>query len=97
MSRFLIQNPVGTFFTGNSVPETRYVSRPGDPTVADARYMLKPLFEAGHALQALKYETAADAASILHHPDLIDPAAFDGCVVMECEFDSTQPAAVRPI
>lgn len=96
MSRYLIQNAAGMFYSGNFVPETQYVSRKGDPTVADPRPMLQPLFESGHVSSAIKYETAEDVASILHHSDLVDAAAFVGCAVMECEFDQTKPAAVRP-
>jgi hypothetical protein len=96
MSRYLIQNSAGMFYSGNFVPEIQYVSRKGDPTVADPRPMLQPLFESGNVSSAIKYETAADVASILNHPDLVDAEAFADCVVMECEFDQTKPAAVRP-
>lgn len=94
--RYAIRNEKGLFYSGNFVPEIRYVSRRDDPTRADAKHMLVPQFEAGNVLGAVKYESVPDAVSIQAHPDLVDPAAFVGCEVVECEFDTTAPLATRP-
>ena len=95
MSRFAIQNANKLFFTYNFIPETIYVPRPDNPTVADPRSLLVPLFEAAHPLGALKFDTAADAKTMLSHPHLNDPKAFDRCFIVEIEFDSLNTAATR--
>lgn len=95
MSRFAIQNAAGLFHSGNLVPETIYVPRAGDPSRADPVSKLVPQFETANLLLALKYDQAADATAMLAHPDLADPSAFEGCKVVECEFDSSKPLAIR--
>lgn len=95
MSRFVIQYPNGMFYTDNAVVATVYVPRKGNPLVNDPVLKLSPKFESHTAMFALKYETAEDAQSVFTHPDLADPVAFDGCKVLETEFDSKQPAATR--
>lgn len=95
MSRYLIQAPSGLFYTGNTVPETVYVPSKVDPSRNDLVMKLQPQFDAVYVMQALKYEEASDAESIFSNPDLVDPKAFDGCKVFECEFDSKNPSAMR--
>ena len=96
MSRFVISNPDGLLHTDNYVPETIYVSVPGNPTQAVPVSKLLPIFDTKNVLLALKYATAADAHAMLSHPDLQPPEAFAGCEVLECEFDSAHPQALRP-
>ena len=97
MSRYVIKNAEGLLYSGNHVPETTYESMPSNPTVAVPRSWLKPLFETKNVLAAIKYETAADAADMVAHPDLHSAAKsdFDGCSVQEVEFDRQDPQAVR--
>lgn len=95
MSRYLIQSPSGLFYTGNSVPETRYVASKVDPSRNDLVSMLVPQFDAIHVAQALKYEERADAEGVFSIPNLVNPDAFDGCQVLEVEFDPKNPAALR--
>ena len=94
--RYVIKNAEGRYFSGCNVPETTYTPMPANPTVAVPRSMLAPQFDTVILFGAVKYETAADARDMLTHADLLDPAAFAGCDVLEVEFDSKQPEATRP-
>ena len=95
MSRYVIRNSQGLLYTHNDVPETVYVPRRDDPSRNDLVSKLIPLFETTHPLMALKYEERVDAEQMLSNPDLVDPAAFAGCEVVEAEFDSKNHAALR--
>lgn len=83
MSRFVIRNASGMFYTGNDVPETVYVPIPGNPSVAEPVSKLAPRFDAGLPGAALKYDTAEDARLMCAHSDLVDSQAFSGCEVVE--------------
>lgn len=93
--RYVIRNVAGHYFTGCHVPETRFVPRPGNPTVADPVSLLEPRFESLMVRGAVKYDTAADATAMLTHADLVGPNAFEHCAVCEVEFDRDDPEAVR--
>jgi hypothetical protein len=97
MPRHAIKNAAGLFYSGSDVPETIYVSRKDNPTVADPKSLLKPVFGSVTATQAIKYDTAQDASEMLNHGDLQDPAAFSGCEVVEVEFDPSDPGASRAL
>jgi hypothetical protein len=93
--RYVIRNVAGHYFSGCFVPETRFVPRPGNPTVADPVSLLEPRFESLMVRGAVKYDSAADADAMLTHVDLADPAAFKDCAVLEVEFDKDDLEAVR--
>jgi hypothetical protein len=46
---------------------------------------IAPRFDAFQARDASKYSTIEDAESIMAHPDLADPHAFDGCTIEAVE------------
>lgn len=95
MSRYVIRNTHGLLYSHNSVPETVAVQRKDDPSRNDLVSKLIPLFETTHPLMALKYEERVDAEQMFSHPDLVDPAAFAGCEILEAEFDTKNHAALR--
>lgn len=97
MSRYSIRNAAGLFYSGNEVPETIFVPRVGNPTVADPRSMLVPAFGSVDAKQALKYDDMADATAALSHPDLKETDAFAGCEVVEVEFNPSDTGASRAV
>ena len=83
--RYALVNAAGLFYTGNTVLETIYVPRVGNPREADPRGILSPDFTAANVSQALKFDTEADATAMLSHADLKDPAAFAGCSVVAAD------------
>lgn len=97
MSRYVIANADGYLYSGNAVPETTYQSMPSNPTVAVPRSWIQPLFDTKNVLAAMKYDTQADAAETLVHPDLHHSAKtdFDACKVQEVEHDRNDPQAIR--
>lgn len=97
MSRYAIQNAEGLLYSDNTVPETVYVPRAGNPREAEPRSMLAPVFGSVNAVLAIKYDTAADAEFLMTHPDLQDPQAFAGCSVVEVEHIPLDKGAVRPL
>ena len=97
MSRYVIRNAAGVFYTGNAV-RAEYITHPTDPLRNVERFRITPEFNSVQVLySALKYDTPADAHAHLEHADLDDAAAFAGCEVLECEFDKDLPNAVRAI
>ena len=94
--RHVIRNPRGLLYTGNAI-ETAYVPHQSDPTRNVERFLLSPEFKTVDVLDALKYDSLADARAVLVHPDLRDPAAFAGCEVCESEFDRNDPQALQPV
>jgi hypothetical protein len=96
MSRYVIRNTTTRLlYSNNDVPETIFVQSKQDPSRNDPVSKLIPMFETTHPLMALKYEERVDAERMFSHPDLVDPAAFAGCEVVEAEFDSKNHAALR--
>jgi hypothetical protein len=93
--RFAIQNAKGLLYTYNKVIDTVYTPHPQNPlvNVPTARWI--PLFESGSPLNCLKYESLAEAQSVLTSPDLKTTDAFAECSVVEVEFDPLEPGAVR--
>ena len=83
--RFVIQNEKGAYFTDFHI--VRYddvieADAVGNKTVHQ-RAVLEPLFESLQPVQALKFDTEADATAALTLKSLHDPAAFADCIVVE--------------
>lgn len=97
MSRYVIRNEKGMFYSANEIVRTVPVPVPGDPTRNELVQKFVPTFETPYVAFALKYQKVADADDVMAHPDLDDAAAFDGCVVLQTEFDTDDMGAVRAV
>jgi hypothetical protein len=97
MSRYVIGNAKDQFYTGFEVAETIFVPRADDPTRNDAVSKLKPVIGGQSVADAIKFASADDARDCMVHADLQDAKAFNGCRVMQTEFDTDDMSALRAV
>lgn len=87
LTRYVIKHPSGALYSDCAIvrrEKSAAVDSSGKDIVVTAE-IIAPRFDAHKPSDASKFDTPEDAESMMAHPHLGDPAAFDGCTVIGVE------------